>query len=81
MGEEIVSGLTIFSILYGVGFTYSFLTSNYWLTLIIGFVGVLLIIGLSLRIDEQERKRKKEHKATLVDIENLKREIKYLKNP
>ena len=51
MGTESTSGLTLIAILYEVGFLISFLRSNYYLTLLIGFVGVLLIIGLSIRID------------------------------
>ena len=59
MGTESTSGLTLIAIPYEVGFLISFLRSNYYLTLLIGFVGVLLIIGLSIRIDGQEKKSEK----------------------
>ena len=57
MGTESTSGLTLIAILYEVGFLISFLRSNYYLTLLIGFVGVLLIIGLSIRIDRWTREK------------------------
>ena len=75
MGTEITSGLTLITILYGAGFLYNFLRPNSGLTLLIGFVGVLLIIGLSIRIDGQEKKRKNEHR-----VEKLEKRIEELES-
>ena len=72
MGELSTSGLTLITILYGVGFLYNFLRPNSGVSLLIGFSGVLLIIGLSIRIDRQEKERKNEHKTTLASLENFK---------
>lgn len=78
MDLESTSGLTIIAILYGLGFFLSFL--SFWVSLLLGFTGVLLIIGLSIMIDGLEKKRTGEHNATLADLEKLRKEIDELKN-
>ena len=77
MGELSTSGLTLITILYGVGFLYNFLRPNSGVTLLIGFSGVLLIIGLSIRIDGQEKKRKNEHRVEKLEkcIEELESKV------
>jgi uncharacterized membrane protein HdeD (DUF308 family) len=85
MDFEKTSLLTSIAIIYGLVFFFNFVSKidilTYWLTAILGFTGVLLIIGLSIKMDEQEKKRKKENWTTSVALEKLKIELEELKNP
>jgi hypothetical protein len=82
---EKTSVLTSVAIIYGLFFFINFVMKidilNYWLTSILGFTSVLLIIGLSLKIDDQGKNIKKLNWATFTALEKLKIELEELKKP
>ena len=64
--------------LYAALFAVSLFLSNYWLSLVVGFLGVALIVALALMLEDID-KTKPETEWVLKKISALEEEIKELK--
>ena len=64
--------------LYAALFVVSLFLSNYWLSLVVGFLGLALIVALALMLEDID-KTKPETEWVLKKISALEEEIKELK--